>query len=165
MGQTGRSVSGARDCDGLSGLHAFPQALPGLNAPWDAQCQGTRVTNGVMVNADKPTTVGFASGTCERTVMRISWGGPPWPGSGCIVLKGIPHLDTLSRNCVLWAPSNLWQWMIHSGLDKSHAASCLPIIVIGWNVCVGHAYRHAHGFICLRMRGEHRQGITNLEHA
>jgi len=98
VGQTGRSVSGARGCDGLSGLHAFPQVLPGLNAPWDAQCQGTRVTNGVMVNSDKPTTVGFASGTCERTVMRISWGGPPWPGSG-----GIPHIDTRQKLCFMGA--------------------------------------------------------------
>ena len=112
VGQTRRSASGARDCDGLCGLHAIPPALPGLNGPWAAQCQGTRVTTGVIAIAGRPMTAGrvSASGTCEHPFMRITWGHPQWPGSGCIVLRGSLHIDILSR-IMCWAPANLWQGM------------------------------------------------------
>jgi hypothetical protein len=104
VGQTRRSASGARDCDGLCGLHAFPLALPGLNGPWAARCQGTCYNwcdcNCRQTNDGRQS---FASGTCEPPVMRIDWGHPQWPGSGCIVLRGSLHLDTLSR-IMCWAP-------------------------------------------------------------
>ena len=88
-----------------------------------------------------------ASGTCEHPFMRITWGHPQWPGSGCIVLRGSLHIDTLSR-IMCWALANLGQGMIHSATN-----------------CCGSCLSARTWFICLGICGEHRPSRTSSEHA